>query len=122
MALTGGEALFVRKAVSGGRFAGTPEQDQITQLYGNSIEFDFSPYHGKCDLVFVDGSHAFEYVLADTRNARLPARENGLIIWHDYGEWPEVALALNYLHQTEKDLWNFFRIEGTTLVFSYRKP
>ena len=50
----------------------SPEQlseKQITQLYGDSANFDFSPYAGRMGLVFVDGSHSYDYVLQDTASA-----------------------------------------------------
>jgi len=57
----------------------------IEHLKGNSFDFDFSTYHQKCDLVFVDGDHHFESVLNDTQKAfQLLKNENSIIVWHDY--------------------------------------
>ncbi|HKP53260.1 MAG TPA: class I SAM-dependent methyltransferase [Chloroflexia bacterium] len=67
----------------GERFRGTEYERQITQLYGDSATFDYSPYRGKMDLVFVDGSHSYSYVVNDTRKALEMLSPRGTIIWDD---------------------------------------
>jgi hypothetical protein len=63
----------------------------ITQLYGNSQTFDFSPWYGTCDLVFVDGDHHYQSVVHDTKEAfKLLKNEESILVWHDYGHSPEV--------------------------------
>jgi hypothetical protein len=57
---------------------------KITQLFGDSMTFDYSPYHGAIDLVMVDGSHTYEFAASDSFNAFAMIRENGVILWHDY--------------------------------------
>lgn len=58
---------------------------KITHLKGDSMKFDFSPYYGKMDVVFIDGNHHYEFVLNDTREAyKLLKDENSVIVWHDY--------------------------------------
>ena len=61
------ERAFVDKAVSGARFHGTDAARKITQVFGDSATFDFTPFDA--ELVFVDGSHAYEYVLNDSERA-----------------------------------------------------
>ncbi len=62
----------------------------VEQLYGDSQTFDFAPYEGKFDLVFIDGDHHRESVLRDTRTAfRLMRDEHSVIVWHDYAFDPE---------------------------------
>lgn len=57
----------------------------ITHLKGDSTNFDFSPYYGKCDVVFIDGDHRYAGVLNDTKIAyKLLKDENSIIVWHDY--------------------------------------
>ncbi|MGE0560818.1 MAG: class I SAM-dependent methyltransferase [Flavobacteriales bacterium] len=57
----------------------------ITHLRGNSTNFDFSPYYGKCDVVFIDGDHRYDGVLNDTKIAfKLVKDDNSVIVWHDY--------------------------------------
>ena len=59
-------------------------EPKITELFGNSMHFDFSPYYGRIDLVFIDGSHAGPYVASDTANAFKMLSPNGVIVWHDF--------------------------------------
>lgn len=57
----------------------------VVHIGHNSTTFDFSPYHGKCDVVFVDGDHSYDGVRSDTANAfRLLRDERSVIVWHDY--------------------------------------
>jgi predicted O-methyltransferase YrrM len=116
--LAPGEDAFVRKGASGARLRGSPHVARVTQLSGDSATFDFLPYHGGIDLVFVDASHAYEYVLADSRTALALIRPGGCIVWHDYGtgDWPGVNRALNELRRTEPRLEHLQWIEGTSLV------
>jgi predicted O-methyltransferase YrrM len=75
------------------RFCGTHIENRIQQLYGDSAMFDYSPYEKSIDIVFVDGSHAYDYVKSDTMNALRIVKPGGLIIWHDYNDgyfWPDV--------------------------------
>lgn len=88
---------------------------KIHQLYGDSAKFDFSPYHDTCSLVFVDGSHAYEYAMADTASAKRMVKKGGAIIWHDYGIWEGVTRALEELE--ERDNLGLKNISGTSLVY-----
>jgi predicted O-methyltransferase YrrM len=111
------EASYVLKSVSGSRFANTPEAMKITQLYGDSATFDYGPYVGKMDFVFVDASHAYEYVMNDSRKAlSLIGQRNGVIFWHDYSGWDGVTRALNELYEGAPAFADLKWIEGTTLV------
>ena len=80
-------------------YTGTAVESKIHQLFGDSKEFDESPYLDACDLVFVDGSHAYSYVVSDSAKALRMVRPGGLVIWHDYnGEAePGVFHAVNEL-------------------------
>ena len=62
----------------------------VTHLHGNSQTFDFSPYEGRYDMVFIDGDHHRDAVRKDTQTAfRLLRDEKSVIVWHDYGYDPE---------------------------------
>jgi len=65
-------------------YSGTPVEHKITQLCGDSKRFDEMPYLKRCDLIFIDGSHAYSYVKNDTEKALRMLKEGGLILWHDY--------------------------------------
>jgi hypothetical protein len=78
-----------RKAIAESSFTsflytGTPVEGKVDQLFGDSKALDVSEWLGKCDLVFVDGSHAFSYVMSDSRKALSMVTPGGLVIWHDY--------------------------------------
>jgi predicted O-methyltransferase YrrM len=111
------ERVFVDKDESGTRYRESDLAERITQLYGDSAQFDFSPHHGTADLVFVDGSHAFEYVLSDSRTAlQLLKSGGGLVLWHDYGVWDGVTSALDRLFDGSRAFQEMRRIRGTSLV------
>jgi predicted O-methyltransferase YrrM len=61
-----------------------PLEKKIIDVFGDSMYFDFTPYHDKMDLIFIDGSHAHAYVKSDTENAFKMLAPGGVIIWHDY--------------------------------------
>lgn len=104
-------------------YSGTDVEPKITQLYGDSKQFDESAYHGRCDLIFVDGSHALSYVRNDSEKALRMLSKGGVILWHDYRH-PEVHRSavgvfryLNELHRTLP----LVRLGATSLV-AYRAP
>src|SRR6266849_3660733 len=112
---------YVDKAESGVRFHGTDVEPKIVQLYGDSATFDYKPYLGKVDFVFVDGSHAYHYVLNDSWAALRMVRGRGLILWHDYVSsghrcWPGLVRALEELHAKEPAFRNLKHIAGTALA------
>lgn len=99
------------------RFLGTPLEPKINQLYGDSATFDYSDHIGQCDVVFVDGSHAYAYVKSDTEIAYKLAKPGGWVIWHDYNDgffWPDVRKYLKTIAKERK----IFRIEGTMFAIS----
>lgn len=100
-------------------YSSTPVASKITQLYGDSKTFDESPWEGRCDLVFVDGSHARSYVLSDSRKAIRMARPGALVLWHDY-RGPRIPGAYEVLNDLARQL-PLFHIAGTSFV-AYRKP
>jgi hypothetical protein len=115
------EQKYADKPSSGDMFAGRPEAAKITQLYGDSARFDFAPYLDTMDFVFVDASHAYDYVLNDSRIAiRLLRTGTGTILWHDYGRtqwWPGVTKALHELRAESPLFQSLQQIEGTSLAY-----
>ena len=100
----------------GRRFAGTEEQGRIVQHFADSARFDYAPFHGRVDFIFVDGSHSYEYVLSDSASALAMAAPGALIVWHDYGEWAGVTRALNELHGGDPRFARIRCVRGTTLA------
>lgn len=110
---------FIRRSQDGERgrrFRGAPEEKRIVQLHGDSARFDYGAFSGAIDFVFVDGSHSYEYVLSDSRNALAMAAPGSLIVWHDYGEWEGVTRALNELHATQPRFAALRHVGETTLA------
>ena len=119
-----GERKFVEKPVPGERYrrCGPPWKDstaKITQLLGDSGSFDWSAHFGKAGLVFVDGSHAYDYAKHDTEMAFQLVAPDGVVIWHDSGVWQGVTRALEELER-ERHL-GLRQVRGTSLVF-WRRP
>lgn len=97
-------------------YTGSDVAHKITQLFGDSKQFDETPYLGRCDLVFVDGSHACSYVKSDSEKAFRMLRPGGLLLWHDY-EKGNIATGdvYKYLNELSK-VRPLHHIEGTSLV------
>ncbi len=118
-ALAPGERQYVDKPKPGARFRAAPSPwsaaaAQITQLHGDSATFDWSPYAAKAGLVFVDGSHAYDYVKKDSETAMRLIASGGIVLWHDYGRWEGVTRALDEL-EAERGL-GLRHVRGTSLV------
>jgi len=111
-----GDKKFIDKPRSGLRFIGTEYEAHITQIYADSATFDSTPYENSIDLIFIDGSHSYEYVKSDTQLAlRLLRRGKGTILWHDYG-WHEVVKGLNEYYMYDSLFKEIKNIKGTTLA------
>ncbi|MDD5041844.1 MAG: class I SAM-dependent methyltransferase [Candidatus Peribacteraceae bacterium] len=116
IAISVGERRYVDKPVTGAKFLGTPEQQRITQLSGDSAAFDYTPFEGTMDCVFVDGCHDEAYVRNDTRHALQLLQKKGMILWHDYLTYESVSRSLNVLgHELP-----LFHIQDTSLVLHIR--
>ena len=118
-ALAPGERAYVEKPRSGRRFLEAPPAWQgaarrITQLMGDSATYDWSPHAGRAGLVFVDGSHAHDYVIADSDTAFRLVAQKGVVIWHDYGVWDGVTRALEEIEASRH--LGLRHVRGTSLV------
>jgi predicted O-methyltransferase YrrM len=100
-------------------YTGSAVEHKVTQLFGDSKALDIEPYLGRCDLIFVDGSHAYSYVLSDSEKAFRMLAPGGIIIWHDYRPFGrrdrDVRRALHELNRSHR----LFRLQGTSMV-AYR--
>jgi len=113
-----GDKKFIGKTKFGRKFDDKPEAKKITQLWGDSAKFDFSPYKNSVDLIFVDGSHQYEYLLKDSDTALYLTKSGSIILWHDYNtSWPGVTRALNELQQNDPRFKNIRHITGTSMVY-----
>jgi len=84
----------------GEAFRDTPEAARITQLWGDSATFDFSPFEATIDLIYIDGGHSYDYVKSDTENALKVLSPTGTIVWDDYGSHPGVYQLVNEVAPT----------------------
>lgn len=112
--------FFVEQWDRGEAFAGRPEAERITQLWGDSARFDFAPFEGAIDVVFVDGAHSYSYVKNDTEAAFRMLSERGAVVWDDYPRIPGVYRLLEELARTLEP--RPFHILGTRLVVFSRVP
>lgn len=88
---------IVEASETGVDYQGKQEASKIVQLFGDSNSFDFSPYFGEMDIVFVDGAHDYLSVRSDSQNAKRMIRPGGVIVWHDfanYGDYNDVTRAV----------------------------
>lgn len=117
LALAPGDEVHIDKDRSGLRFQDKETDGEIIELFGDSARFNFSPYENGIDLVFIDGSHSYDYVLNDSNAAlRLLRNRTGIVLWHDYGGWPGVTQALNHLYTSDRRFSQLQHIERTSLV------
>jgi len=113
------EKCLVDKQSSGEKYRKYLESKKIVQLYGDTATFNFDPYFNQMEFVFVDASHAYDYVMNDTRLAlKLLKQGKGVILWHDYdAAFEGVTRALNELLAKElSSLKNMRHIENTSLA------
>lgn len=100
-------------------YQGTPAEAKIEQLFGDTKTFDHARLRARCDLVFVDGSHAYSYVVSDSARALEMVCPGGIVLWHDYkgrgGAGADVFRALNEL----SGRLPLVRLAGTSFV-AYR--
>src|SRR5438874_1943073 len=64
----------------GERYADSPARAKIKQLRADAAKFDFSPYYGLVDFVFVDAAHDYPHGLLDSRTALKLVRPGGTIV------------------------------------------
>ena len=85
----------------------------VTQHWGDSAKFDFTPWTDAVDLIYVDGAHSDDYVRSDSKNAFAMLRAGGAVVWDDYWRLsPGVSRVLGAM-SSERPL---YRVPGTRLV------
>jgi Methyltransferase domain len=95
-------------------FRGTATEPRVTQHFGDSARFDYEPFEGAIDLMFIDGGHTYEYVKADSAAALRIVRAGGVIVWDDCNYLsPGVSRALLELRRGGTPL---YRVIGTRLA------
>ena len=120
LAIEDSERRYVDKPAPGARLRQCREPwrasaVRVVQLHGDSATYDWSAHVGRAGLVFVDGSHAYDYAKKDSETAMRLIQPGGVVLWHDYGVWPGVTQALEELEAARRP-W-LVHIRGTSLVF-----
>jgi predicted O-methyltransferase YrrM len=77
------------------RYADTPYEGRIRQVFGDSALLDWDELGESFDLIFIDGCHHYDYVKSDTENAYRRLKPGGVLVWHDYGMIRDVSRALD---------------------------
>ena len=95
-----------------------PETARIRRISGDAESFDFLPYSGTADLVYVEASKRYRHLRSDTEAAFGLLSELGCIIWDGYSGDPAVWSYLNRL-APELDR-PIFHIRGTRLAMYSR--
>jgi hypothetical protein len=103
-------------------FAGSPVESRIKTLTGDSTTFDFSPWNGAVELVFIDGGHDAATVASDSKNALRMARKNkpSCVLWHDYRN-PDYSGLTHYLDGLSQQL-QIVHVEDTSLCAWFNDP
>jgi predicted O-methyltransferase YrrM len=99
-------------SVTGRRFGDQPEAARIRQFFGDSTALDWNTLGGPFDLIFIDGSHEYDFVVKDTASAFANLAPGGVIFWHDYGIIPDVSKAVDERAKSA----NIVAIQGTRLA------
>jgi len=86
----------------------------FTQLRGDSMEFDYSPY--PCDAAFVDGEH--DYIHPFSEGIDLLENETKLIIFHD-ADIADVAKAICDVFRGED--YEIYRVTDTRIAYAVKK-
>jgi len=98
-------------------FTGSSFEERITPLRGDSNTYDFSRFHGRMDMLFVDDGHEYPTLQSDTENAfkMLSKDHAGCIAWHDYGNpnYPGLQTYIDGISETR----NIFFVEESWTAF-----
>ena len=98
----------------GSYFKGKPIEKKITQILSDSATYDYTPHHGKIDLIFIDAAHDYANKKTDSENALKMLAPGGVILWDNYDDVvnPEVTRYLSEL----ADSLPLYHLRGTPLV------
>ncbi len=105
---------FPRVFAPGQHFHGTPENERITQIFGDTTTFDFSDHYGKYDFIFIDAEHEYDPGMSDSLNSfKMLKPSGGIIVWDDYSTWPGLKQAVEELSANNP----IYHIENTRLAY-----
>jgi predicted O-methyltransferase YrrM len=90
---------------------------RYTQLLGDSLAFDPSPFANSINLGFIDGAHALPYVKNDTEKMARMIVNDGIVFWHDYGGAGRFGDLTRYLEGLARRI-PVYRVPNTTLAWT----
>lgn len=94
-------------------YKGTRVAHKVTQLLGDSLTYDYTPFLRQVDLVFIDGGHSYRQVQSDTENALRMLSDRGILVWHDFNaQHRDIHRFLRQLGRRKK----LYHIVDTRLV------
>ena len=105
---------LIRAGDGGSRVGSACRGLDYTQLHGNSLTFDFTPY-APLDAWFIDGDHVYENVLLESKQAEATGAH--LIVWHDCdikGVWRGVTEVM------QDSGFTLHRVSTTRIGFALR--
>jgi len=87
-------------------------------LEGDSLEFDFSMFYNRIDIMYIDGGKTYRCVLSDSENAYRCVKSGGLIIWHDFLAFGKhySAVASAAFELCRRYHLKLYLIDGTRMV------
>lgn len=97
-----------------GLFVGEDCSLPYTQLYGDSMTFNYDDY--LCEAWYIDGEHSYAHPRHETVQAI--KQKAKLIIWHD-ADIVEVWNAINDSFEWNNE-YELFRITGTRIAYALR--
>jgi len=68
----------------GEKYRASAAASKVRQIRHDAATFDFGPYRGRMDFVFVDAAHDHPHGLCDSKNALTLVRPGGVVVWHDF--------------------------------------
>jgi predicted O-methyltransferase YrrM len=105
----------VRRSRKRAEFIARNPRSNIIELTGDSATFDYSEYHDRIGLFFIDGAHSFEYVRSDTMNAAWCCQADGIIVWDDFTTTRDVT---DYVRSLRLAGVQLFGVRGTRLAYT----
>jgi predicted O-methyltransferase YrrM len=100
----------------GRQYRQSAHASKVRQVLGDSAKLDWSTLGGPFDVIFIDGCHAYPYVVSDSANALKCLRPGGVIVWHDYGQIPDVSQRVDELAHELKGQMTLHSVRGTRLA------
>lgn len=98
--------------IVGSKYQGEAEQAKIRQIRADSTRADWTSFGAPFDLIIIDGCHDYPYVKSDSLNAVKNLQAGGTVLWHDYGQYPDVSRAVDELARD----YPIVAIRGTRLA------